>query len=307
MIVSINKNNNIAITGALGQDGIILSQILLKQKFKVHGIIKKNTKKNLKLKKVNYKSIDLSNFKQLMEYLDKIDPACLIHLGAENPNVNELNKKDFYKKNLKITKNLIEYFSKKKPKNKLILIGSSQMFNQKRKVINVKTNFNPINSYAKFRTKSFNCMIKYKKKYKSNIVMAILFNHDSKYRKKKFLIPRLIKMIKNKQFKKLNEIYQENIAGDFSHAEDICGGLFKLIFLKKNINKVILSSNNQFYINDIINFLLKRNNIKKKFILKNQLPLSTPVGDNTISKKLLSWKIKKNILIAADELNKFIK
>ena len=33
--------NNVLITGAHGQDGIILSKILLKKKYKVFGIIKK--------------------------------------------------------------------------------------------------------------------------------------------------------------------------------------------------------------------------------------------------------------------------
>jgi len=36
-----NKNITIIITGAMGQDGIILSKILIKKKFQVIGIIKK--------------------------------------------------------------------------------------------------------------------------------------------------------------------------------------------------------------------------------------------------------------------------
>ena len=56
------------------------------------------------------------------------------------------------------------------------------------------------------------------------MVMAILFNHDSVYRNKNF-IPRLFK-IKNKDFKKLEEIYNENISGDFSHADE-----FVMVFL----------------------------------------------------------------------------
>ena len=34
--------NNIVVTGALGQDGIILSKILIKNKFRVYGIVKKH-------------------------------------------------------------------------------------------------------------------------------------------------------------------------------------------------------------------------------------------------------------------------
>ena len=38
----------IIITGALGQDGFILSKILLKNKYKVFGIVKNNKKKKYK-------------------------------------------------------------------------------------------------------------------------------------------------------------------------------------------------------------------------------------------------------------------
>ena len=40
------KKKNILITGALGQDGIILSKILIKKKYKVTGWIKKKKYKN---------------------------------------------------------------------------------------------------------------------------------------------------------------------------------------------------------------------------------------------------------------------
>ena len=133
---------------------------------------------------------------------------------------------------------------------------------------------------------------------------AILFNHDSMYRKKKFLIPRLIRMIKLKSFKKINEIYQENISADFSHAEDICNGLFQLIISKKNPNKLIFSANKKTFINDLIDFLLKKNKIKKEFITDNANRNATPIGDNSYTKKILNWKLKKNIFIAANELNK---
>ena len=133
---------------------------------------------------------------------------------------------------------------------------------------------------------------------------AILFNHDSMFRKKKFLIPRLIRFIKTKNFKKINEIYQENISADFSHAEDICNGLYKLILSNKNPDKLIFSSNKETFINDIINFLLKKNKINKTFFRNNKNSNSTPIGDNSFTKKILNWDVKKDIFIAANELNK---
>ena len=211
---------------------------------------------------------------------------------------------DFYKNNLKATKNLIKYFSLKKSKKKLILVGTSQMYSKSKKTVNLNSKFNPTNSYANFRVESFKYMLKEKKTHNLNMTTAILFNHDSMHRKKKFLLPRLVKSIKSKNFKKINEIYQENISADFSHAEDICNGLYRLVISKKNPDKLIFSSNVKVFINDIINFLLKKNKIKKIFITNNLNSNSTPIGDNSFTKKILNWKIKKNIFIAANELNK---
>ena len=281
------KKKTIVITGALGQDGVILSKLLLKKNYYVFGIIKKVSSK--KVKNVSYHKIDLLNYDKVSKFIDRIDPLCLIHLGTENPNYIELKrKKDYYKNNLKVTKNLIKYFS----------------LNKNNKKVDLKSKFYPVNSYAKFRVESHKYMIFNKKKYSTNMTTAILFNHDSLFRKKKFLIPRLIKLINSKKFKKINEIYQENISGDFSHAEDVCNGLYKLIVSKKNPDKLIFSSNKNTYINDIINFLLKKNKIKKFFKTNYLRNNSTPVGDNSYTKKLLNWKIKKDIFVAAGELNK---
>ena len=297
------KKRNIVITGALGQDGIILSKLLLKKKYNVIGIVKRiNSHRIINIK---YNKVDLLNYNKVSNFLEKINPICVIHLGTENPNYIELKrKKDFYKNNLKATKNLIKYFSLNKPEKKLILIGTSQMYGKLRKLADLKSKFDPINSYAKFRVESYKYMLNSKKKYQSKMTTAILFNHDSQYRKRKFLIPRLIRLIKSKNFKKINEIYQENITGDFSHAEDICNGLYKLIISKDNPNKLIFSSNKETFINDIIKFLLRKKNIKKKLTDNNLSKNSTPIGDNSFTKKLLKWKIKKNIFIAANELNK---
>ncbi len=147
-------------------------------------------------------------------------------------------------------------------------------------------------------------MLKSKKKYNSNIITAILFNHDSKFRKKKFLIPRLIKIIKKKQIKKLKSIYEENISGDFSHAEDICNGLYKLLLLRNCPNKLIFSSNKRTHMNQIIDYLIKVNKSNIKLNTYNFKNTFTPIGDNRLTKKILNWKQKKNIFIAAKELNK---
>ena len=298
------KKKNIVITGALGQDGIILSKLLLKKKYNVFGVIKKNNSN--KLKNITYNKLDLLDFIKISKFLDKIKPFCVIHLGTENPNYIELkNKKDFYRNNLEATKNLINYFSLKQPNKKLILIGTSQMYKKTSRIVNLKSKFDPTNSYANFRVESFRYMLKKKKIYNSNMTTAILFNHDSRYRKKKFLIPRLVKSIKLKYFKKINEIYQENISADFSHAEDICKGLYKLIFSNKNVDKLIFSSGNSTSINEIIKYIVKKYKLNIQIKFKRNKIKKGLIGENKLAKKTLKWYPQKNIFIAANEIYQY--
>jgi GDP-D-mannose dehydratase len=290
---------NIIISGALGQDGKILTNLLNKKKYNIIGIVKKLPK--ITNKKLICIKINLSNYKKVNQFVNETNPLAFIHFGSANPSFKQTENNNFYYKNLLITKNLINCFIKLK-KNKLILVGSSQMYSSKIKKINLNSKFKYKNSYAKFRIDSYKYMKKIKSKFNSNIVMAILFNHDSVHRNKKFLIPRLIKMIKNKKFKDLEKIYKENISSDFSHAEDICSGLNKLIFLKKNPDKLIFSSNKRTHVNDIIKFLLKENKIIYKFnSFKTKMIL--PIGDNSLTRSLLNWKLRKNIFVAAKNMN----
>ena len=292
----------IIITGANGQDGVILSKLLIKKKFKVLGLIKKN-KKN-KIKNVNYLKCDLNNFSEVNNLIKKVKPNCIVHLGSENPSYKELKKKkDFYHKNLIAIKNLINSIILNDKKIKFIFPGSSQMYGNLKKSVNEKNKFSPINSYAKFRVDGHNFIMAYKKIYNLPITTVILFNHDSIYRNKKFILPRLIRAFKNKDTKFIKSIYKLNICGDFSHAEDICNAIYLLIKSNKNLDKLILSSNKITHLNEIIKFFLIKNkiNLKLNYKFKKQ---NNIFGNNNLAKKKLNWKIKKNIFIASEELLK---
>ena len=91
---------------------------------------------------------------------------------------------------------------------------------------------------------------------------------------------------------------------DFSHAEDICDGLCRIILSKKKINNIILSSGKKTYLNNIIKYLVKKNkiNLRIKFDIKSIK--TCLIGNNNYAKKLFGWKNKKNIFIAADEIYK---
>ena len=280
----------IVITGALGQDGILLSKILVKKKFKVFGFVN-NFRKKIKLKVKNVKKL-----------LDNIKPDIIVHLGSSNPSFKKSFRKIDYKKNSEFTKKLINYLIKNK-EIKFIFPSSSQIYKLSKKKINEKS-VPVINSYySKFRVNLSNYLLKTKKKYNLNTSIVILFNHDSIYRNSRFLLPRLINAIKKRNNKFLKGIYYANISGDFSHAEDICNGLYKLINKDCNPDKLILSSGKKTYINTVIEHFIPK--FKSKINNKKIILSRSNVGNNLKAIKLLNWKIKKSFLNAARELYKF--
>tara|TARA_B100001250_G_C19816858_1_gene798939 strand:+ start:5169 stop:6062 length:894 start_codon:yes stop_codon:yes gene_type:complete len=292
------KNKKIIITGALGQDGKILSKILLKKRYKVYGFLNKDKKS--KIKNVIYKKINFKNLKRIKRELKKIEPSHVVHFGSTNPSYGSNN--NFFSENYITTKNIIDAIMSVNKNINFIFPNSSHIFFKKMKV-SEKNNFIISNSYTKFRIKIYEYMKTLKKK-KFKFTNLILFNHDSIFRRKNFLLPRIVKCVIKNDLKSIKKIYKENIIEDFSHAEDICNGIYLLI--KKNIclDKLILSSNKATKVNDIINYLMINFTTNTKINISVKKNINFIIGNNYLAKIILNWKIKKNIYSAVDEMYK---
>ena len=296
-------NKNIIITGALGQDGIILSKILIRKKYKVYGWVKSKIYNN-KLPNVIYLKINLLDKKKIISQIKKIKPSIVVHFGSSNPSYIERNNNEKYNTiNTKCSLNLINGIIESKINCIFIFPNSSKIFafNKIKKKINESENLTSTNAYTDFRIKILS-YLKYLKN-KNNFMFSnlILFNHDSILRNKKFLIPRLVKAFKIRDMKFINKIYKKNIIGDFSHAEDICNAIAILIEKRICIDNLILSSGKITKINNIIKYMCKINNLKKKFSNKINRNSNFIIGNNLKAKKLLRWVPKKNIYKVIDE------
>ena len=295
---------NIIITGGNGQDAKILSQVV--KKYNINFLIKKKYRNLSTKKNISYSKINLLNYKNIFSHIKKIKPFAVIHLASNNNSAN--NKKQNYnldyKNNFLMTKNLILAITNNEQKIKFIFAGSSLMFKKKTGIVNETSQFEVTSLYSKYKINAHKLIMKYKKKFGLNACTAILFNHDSIHRNKKFLLPRIIRYLKNKNYNKIYKIYKENIYGDFSHAEDICKGILKLIEIKKMPDKIILSSNKLSSINELIrygqDFYKYKQTYKNNFKFKKKLL----IGNNTFAKKNLLWRPRKNIFLAFKELLK---
>lgn len=290
---------NLFITGGLGQDGQILTKILLsKKKYKIFLLAKK--KITYKKKNFKYVSTNLLNKKKLDNLFKHNKPDTIVHLASNNPSRNEKSKKLFYLDNINASKNIYYSSIKYNPRVKIIFTNSSQVFKKKYGLVNEKSKTFKRSYYTRFRIDFVNFL----KKKKANYVNAILFNHDSMYRNTKFLLPRLINAIKKRNIKFVEKIFSHNLHGDFSHAEDICFGLYKIIETKKIIRNIILSSNKCISVNNLIKYILIRNHINLNVDFKSRKKKLCLKGDNAYAKKVINWKPRKNIFTAIQEIYK---
>jgi nucleoside-diphosphate-sugar epimerase len=246
---------NLYITGGHGQDGIILTNILLSsRRYKLHIIT--NKKRFKKINNVTYYINNLQNRKSIKKFFLENKPDIIIHLACKNPAFNQSGYNKFFKQNIIATKNIVDVSYESNNKIRFIFANSSQIFKKKNGIVNESSKYKISTSYTRFRIEMNN----YIKNKIKNYTNAILFNHDSKFRNKKFLIPRIVKYLKNKNYSRLKNIIKSNISGDFSHAEDICYAIYKIIDLR-SIKKIIISSGYYTDINQIIFFLIKKFNI----------------------------------------------
>ena len=295
---------NILITGANGQDGKIILQKLYKRKINLI-LIDKRFKKKIKRKNINYFEINLKDKKKLEKLFKFYKVDVVLNLASNNPNYRQNSYRKHYLENINNFKNLIDNLIKYKNEVKFISCSSSRIFRKKNGLVNENSNISINDFYSKFRIETNDYLIKTKKRNKNfDFTNVILFNHDSLFRSNRFLLPRTIFALISKNQKFLNQIVKENIVMDYSHAEDICDALIKILFSKKKIKNIILSSGKKTYINDIIKYLIKKNKLELKLNNNNIKKRHCIIGDNTYAKKTLKWKIKKNIFLAAQEIFK---
>ena len=256
---------NIFITGGSGQDCRILTILLKKRNINLYVFYRK--KKPFKVNGAKYIKNNLFNKVKLDKFFSKTKPDIVLHLASNNPSYTENGYKIFFEQNFLATKNIFDATFKSNLKAKFIFCSSSQIFKKKNGTVKEKSNFFISSDYTRFRIKSDLMMLKYKKDKNISYSNAIMFNHDSIYRNGKFVIPRTMNALIDKNYLFLKRIIKANICEDFSHAEDICKGLIKIMFSKKNFDKIILSSGKISSLNNVIKYVCKKNSIKTNFII----------------------------------------
>ena len=300
------KNKLALIFGISGQDGSYLADFLLKKKYRVVGITRNSSRKNLfrlmklkiekkisiiKTKGKNYK-IDEILFKKF-KHIDEI-----YYLSGETSPLNSMSfPLQTFDSNVNNLISILEYVRIKNLKTKIFYASSSEIFkNKKPNVFNEDSEVGPRTPYGISKAAGF-WLIKYYRSYhKINCCTGILFNHESPLRSSKFVFKKIIDQ--SKKIKKMGGKFQLGnikIKRDIGWAPDYVKAIWKMLQLKK-FEDLVIGSGNVYSVEKFLNLTLsylkldKKNVIlnKKELIRKNDL--NEYKANPSLALKKIRWK-----------------
>ena len=304
------------ITGISGQDGSYLAELLLKKKYIIYGILnpkKKKISNNLKLikKKINFKNLDINNFKQIKNLIKKIKPNECYHLAAQSF-INYKFEDEFFKLNPNIngTHYILSAIKEFSPKTKFYFAASSELFgNAKNSPQNENTQFNPRSAYGVSKVAGYYLTKNYREAYNIYACSGILYNHESPRRNVNFVSRKITKNLSLIVKGKLKKITLGNINSkrDWGHAKDYVLAMWKMLQLKKP-DDFVIGTGTLHTVKDFIKLAFNRVGLDYKKFIRIDNKLFRPndkiilKADSKKAKSRLKWKPSINFKSLVNEM-----
>ena len=307
------------ITGAAGQDGLILGKILCENDYRVVGYVK-NHRQLDRLKNFNCKvegkilenpSVDLIRSEIFLTQPSEIYNLAAVSSVAEswinqdlcdNTNFNyaELWLKALHIENLRSVK--------------FYQASSSEMYGNSIGVIkNELSDFNPVSPYAKSKLKTHELVQKYREEYHLFAATGILFNHESPLRDKRFVSRKITSSVAQIALGNLKKIELGNIAilRDWGWAPDYVRAM-RLILKETEASDFVIASGTSYSVENFLTFAFELANIRnwQDYVLINKT-LFRPneileiVGDSHKAQLKLGWKPRTNFYTMIERMLKY--
>ena len=291
----------ILITGAAGFIGFNLSKYLLKKNVKVIGVDNINNyySKSLKLdrirelkklKKFNFKKIDIRNKKKLSFFFKKKKIDVIIHLAAQaGVRYSLINPTEFVQNNILGFYNIIN-LAKKKNIKKIFYASSSSVYGESNN-FPLKENqiINPKNIYSLSKKNNEEMAEIFSKQFNINLVGLRFFTIYGEWGRPDMFLMKYLKS----SFDRKKKFYLNNFGNhtrDFTYIIDACEIIGKLLFSKKKQlkNQILnICSNNPVKLLSIISEL-NRLTTKKPKIYRRKLQEADVIKTHGSNKKVLS-------------------
>ncbi len=318
------------ITGITGQDGSLLTRLLLKKNYIVHGIIRRSSSFNTARLEDLYSNKAILDKKLFLHYGDVLDFASLSSIVKKcNPDeVYNLGAQSHVKVSFELPEysaevdgmgclRILEAVRQNGKKNiKFYQASTSEMFGTSKPPQNEKTVFKPASPYGAAKVFAHWMVDVYRKSYKMFASTGILFNHEGPDRGDTFVTKKIVNSavkiyLKKSKRLKLGNLYAKRDWGD---ARDYVYGMWKILQHGK-ADDFVLATNKSITVKQFVIKVFSKLGIKilwvgkgikekgidaktKKVIIEIDKKYFRPqeveflLGDYSKAKKILKWKPK---------------
>ena len=304
---------NALIFGISGQDGILLSDFLIKKDYQVVGTTR--NAKNFDILKINSKvkivEVNTLNYSNIREIIYETRPDEIYNLsGLTSVGKSILHPLETYQSIVQATLYILESIKCIDKRIKFFNPSSSECFgNTISKPANETSNFSPISPYATAKVMSHEMASNYRSSYDMFICTGILSNHESYLRPVEFISKKIIQGAYDisKGIIKELEVGNISIVRDWGWAEEYIEAMY-LMMKQDTPDDFIIATGKSITLEqfishsfEIFNLDYKKHvKINKSLIRKNELK-KTLLNIQKAEKKL-KWRSKFNAYDVIDKL-----
>jgi GDPmannose 4,6-dehydratase len=186
------------VTGCTGQDGVHLCKLLREKKYEVHGLIRRSSVPQPRLKYLEGVILhegDITDSMSIHRVLDEVCPDEVYNLAAQSHVGTSFKMPEYtHKVNADGFLNLIEAVRQDFPRCRVYQASTSEMFGEVTETPqNENTPFKPISPYAVAKLDAHNTARYYRDHYGMFVSCGILFNHEGEYRGEEFVTQKVVK------------------------------------------------------------------------------------------------------------------
>lgn len=248
------KKKTALVTGITGQDGSYLTELLLRKKYEVHGIIRRASTFNTdriehlfqdpheKRVKLRLHYGDITESSSITSILQEVKPDEIYNMAAQSHVRVSFDMPEYTVNTVALgALRLLEGIRILGLKSKFYQASSSEMFGNSPPPQNENTPFNPRSPYGVAKLMAHQMTVNYRNGYNIFAVSGILFNHESPRRGETFVTKKITQAIANILIGKQSKLYLGNLDAkrDWGFSKEYMQAVWLMLQQKKPDDYVI--------------------------------------------------------------------